>query len=116
MDGYLIMLNGIREHQIFVVDKAVWNWINTGEDFNNIDNATVERMFNNAGRQDEHSGITEFIEYCISQDIDDNDRALLSVGMLINNEEISTDLLIMLTKLLEKHNIKIVDEYHGVIY
>lgn len=101
---YLVILQGIKDRDEFLVDREMWNWIMEGGE---PPKALVEG-FKKATDNDPDEEIP---------DGDDNDRALCCSYL----EEV--DAAVRLPdgrreqmKYIKDNNIEIVDEYEGVLY
>lgn len=106
---YLIDLSGVKDREMFVVNKAVWDWINNGGEMPPELAEAIEKDLGDAIKDDGYESVAE---YAKEQFGDDNDRALGAVSI---SEKLFSSVS-ELNKFIAKKNYKIVGEYGGYIY
>jgi hypothetical protein len=106
---YLIVLNGGGDTDIKLVNKDVWDWINSPytDDVEKVPDAVVvldPDQFSAENTREDEDGYC-----CVCPSSYDNDRAMGAPGLSFWSMKEAM-------QYIRKHDIEIIDEYEGYLY
>ena len=119
---YLINLSGQGDHELKLVDKITWDWINNpdmGRSENDDKGIWNDKVCPESVRlelwkeycEDEDEIAYEDYEVDITSGSYNNDRALIAPSIKVNDEEAFFDSIKDLNEFMKKHDIEIEEEW-----
>lgn len=128
MKAYSIVLTGQGDTQIYIVDKEVWDWVNSpisgkpdGHVSSWVDQLVPQKVIDYHRKEEQkladfNNRQPEFCDILITAGSWDNDRALNAIPITIDGEEALFFSVKELANFCREHDIEIVDSYEGYIY